>query len=197
MTSHANRGKPLEELIISANEVYREKHIATVEKVPTEWIPLRNRKTHRIASAKVDHKAIVDFLGNYMARPIAFDAKLVTTTASQKGDRVYLREIDDNQAKFLQYWTHDGSPGFVLVSFNLRQFFVITWQYWRGRSIAARAKDGPASLTLDTLVHESQSGPYPRNVAEVRQSLTNPLDYLHGVYDLFFDRLLSSGRAVW
>lgn len=197
MTSHANLGKPLELLIIRANEVYKERHIAVIEKQPTEWIPLRHPRTHKIVSAKVTRKAIVDFLGRYQGRPIAFDAKLVTETPSQKGDRIRFREIDDNQEKFLNYWTYDGSPGFVLVSFDLKRFFVVTWEYWRTRLEARRDKADRASISIDALEELSREQPFPRSVAEVTQTPTNPLDYLAGVHTLFFDRPLASGQVTW
>jgi hypothetical protein len=117
--SHANRGKPLEDLIIQSNELYRRRKIAVIEKQPTEWIPLWDPRTGRVCGAKVEHKATVDFLGSFAGRPIAFDCKHVSRSKSKKGDRISLSEVQSHQAEFLDDWTRDGCPGFVLVSFDL------------------------------------------------------------------------------
>lgn len=41
--SYANRGMAFEELIKYTNERYRNSGIAIVEKIPTEFVPIRNR----------------------------------------------------------------------------------------------------------------------------------------------------------
>ena len=59
--SYANRGVPLEEFIKFANDRYRNKRLAHIEKLCTEFIPLRNR-AGKIVGCKVEHKASFDFL---------------------------------------------------------------------------------------------------------------------------------------
>jgi recombination protein U len=60
VTSFANRGMALEELIAAANWSYRQKKIAVIHKVPSEWLPIRNR-SGKIISAKITKKAAVDY----------------------------------------------------------------------------------------------------------------------------------------
>lgn len=75
MISRANRGRALERLIEISNAAYRRQGRAVVHKIPTAWLPLRDGRG-RIVSAKVEQKAVVDFLGVLAGgRAVAFDAK--------------------------------------------------------------------------------------------------------------------------
>lgn len=143
MNSHANRGKPLEQLVIWANSAYCIQGKAVINKVPTEWIPIRD-KTGRVVKAKVDHKASVDFLGNWQGRAIAFDAK-ETHTKTMRWDR-----IKEHQFNFLTDWKVTGGISFVLVGYNLDIFFVIPWQWWSDNYINWK-NGGPASFKISLL----------------------------------------------
>jgi recombination protein U len=130
MRSQANRGKALEELIIIRNQLYERDGIAVIHKVPTEWLPLRDR-TGKIYSAKVERKAAVDFLGNYQGRPIAFDAK------HTMDKRIQWSRLEPHQWEFLLKWERCGGLAFVLVGWDMKQFFVIPIQDWgrEGKSL--------------------------------------------------------------
>lgn len=122
--SYANRGQPLEEFIRFANDRYAHKRIAIIEKLPTEWIPLRNSKG-KICSAKVEHPSKVDFIGRYGNTPIAIEAK------NSNEDNIRFDAVQPHQADYMDAFTEEpGTIGLVLVSFNLKRFFVIPWAFW-------------------------------------------------------------------
>lgn len=119
----ANRGRTFEEFIRFANGQYLKNGLAVVEKIPTEFLPIRDR-SGRICSAKVEKKSTVDFIGRYMHHPIAFEAK--NTQDVMRWDRV-----ENHQASFLDVFSKcEGVITFVLVSFDLRQFYAVPWAFW-------------------------------------------------------------------
>ncbi|MTV47744.1 recombinase [Heliobacillus mobilis] len=118
---HANRGQGLEQLIITQNHLYRNQGITVIHKVPTEWIPIR--KGGAIVAAKVTQKAAVDFMGVYMGRPIAFDAK----DCQQKWMR--WDRLEEHQDSFLQKWDELGGIAFILAEFG-QEIYVIPWREW-------------------------------------------------------------------
>lgn len=121
---YANRGAPFEEFLRFANERYAKEKVAVVEKLPTEWIPLRNA-SGKICGAKVERKSKVDFIGRYRAIPIAIEAK------NSNEDNIRFDEIQPHQADYMDAFTEEpGVIGLVLVSFNLKRFFVIPWAFW-------------------------------------------------------------------
>lgn len=144
MISHANRGRGLEELLELINNIYRQKCIAMIHKVPTAWIPIRDRRG-KIATAKVEKKASVDFLGVYEGRGLAFDAKHTT------GSRIRWDRLEIHQMDFLDMWQEAGGLSFVLVGFGLEQLYVVPWDWWK-RGYKRRQKGkGMASFTAKDL----------------------------------------------
>ena len=122
--SYANRGQPLEEFLKFANDRYRHKKLAHIEKQCTEFIPIRNR-AGKIVDAKVEHKATFDFLGRYKSYPIAIEAK------HSSEDTIRWDRIEENQAADMDSFCKEpGTIGLVVVSFNLRRFFAIPWAFW-------------------------------------------------------------------
>lgn len=141
----ANRGTALEDLIILANESYRQKKIAVISKVPTEWLPIRghDRKIH---SAKVDKKAVVDFLGHVQGPanplPVAFDTKEVS-----RGDRWPLKNLEEHQYEYLRDCALTSAVSFVLIGFwESQRFFILPFKELEGRWEAWKQKTGPASI---------------------------------------------------
>jgi recombination protein U len=129
ISTYANRGQALEELIKIQNNQYTHKG-ALIHKVPTEWIPIRDY-TGKIASAKVENKAAVDFLGVYKGVPIAFDAK------HTKDKRISWKRLEPHQWEFLKKWHECGGIAFVLVSWNMKKFYTIPILEWglTGKSV--------------------------------------------------------------
>jgi recombination protein U len=142
VVSFANRGTALEELIVLANQTYRNQKTAIVHKVPTQWLPIRGKKPggkSKIVSAKVEKKAAVDFLGHILLPegrplPLAFDAKEVS-----KGDRWPLANLHEHQYEYLRDSALTGAFSFVLLGFWQYQMFYILpfselevrWNVWK------------------------------------------------------------------
>ena len=124
---YANRGKTLEELITHANEYYRAKGFGMLVKVPTEFIPLRDRHG-KVFDVKVTHKATVDFMGRWQGAPIAVEAK------STSSGMIRLDAVQSNQVRDLDTWIsvpgNPGAIGLVVVSFDYERFFAVPWEYW-------------------------------------------------------------------
>ncbi|OPL10236.1 MAG: hypothetical protein AVO34_11560 [Firmicutes bacterium ML8_F2] len=146
--SFANRGSALEELVELANIQYRRLGIAVMHKVPSKWIPIRN-KHGKLISAKIEEKAAVDFMGRYFNIPIAFDVKSVL-----KDTRWYLKNIEHHQLKFLVDWETGTARSYVLLGFwKTEEFFFLPFRYVHEKYLRRLAK-GPASLKLDDLREE-------------------------------------------
>lgn len=133
--SYANRGQPLEEFLKFANDRYRHKRLAHIEKQCTEFIPIRNG-AGKIVSCKVEQKATFDFLGRYKSHPIAIEAKN-SNEPSIRWDR-----IEENQADDMDSFTAEpGTIGLVVVSFSLKRYFAIPWAFWQA-AYNARVRPG-------------------------------------------------------
>lgn len=140
---YANRGVPFETFIKLANQRYRQKGEAFIEKQYTEFIPLRN-SYGRVCDVKVEHKATVDFIGRYKQYPIAIEAKHTST------DTIKLNALQENQVDDMhEFCSCPGTIGLVLVSFKMDTFFAIPWAFW-GAAYDIRIRDGnikaPASV---------------------------------------------------
>lgn len=122
---YGNRGMSFEGLIEYANKQYRQSGAAIIEKQHTLCKPLRSG-TGGIVSAKYEEKATVDFMGRFGDRPIAFEAKHCSA------DRIDLKRVEAHQCEFLRQWTAERSAiGFVIISFQLRDFYIVPWDGWQ------------------------------------------------------------------
>ncbi len=122
---YGNRGMRFEGLVEYANSRYRQSGAAMIEKQHTLCKPLRNG-TGSIVSAKYEEKATVDFMGRFGERPIAFEAKHCSV------DKIDLKRVEAHQCEFLRQWTAERSAiGFVIISFQFRDFYIIPWSYWQ------------------------------------------------------------------
>ena len=135
-STYGNRGMSFEGLIEYANNRYQQTGRAIVTKQHTLCKPLRNG-TGQIVSAKYEEKATVDFMGQYAGTPIAFEAKHCAA------DKIDLKRVEPHQCDFLWDWTAQGNGiGFVLISFQLSDFYLIPWCYWQAAITAREAKQG-------------------------------------------------------
>lgn len=107
--SHANRGKNLEQLIEFANQYYANKGIALIHKVPTEWTVIFKP----VLKAFPKRKSIVDFLGIYKGRPIAFDTKETKNKTNFPLDNIHQHQFD-----YLQRFYMMGGIAFYLIHFT-------------------------------------------------------------------------------
>ena len=154
MIAHANRGSALEALVIMANNAYRARKIGVIHKVPTAWLPIRDG-TGKVASAKVQEKAAVDFIGHVRidghALPVAFDCK------ETRQDKWPLSRLEPHQYEYLADCHATGACAFVLLGFVTRdRYFVLPfpalqkyWEKWQeyGRPASVRIDD-PALIEV-------------------------------------------------
>ena len=123
--SYANRGQGFESFIRFANDRYQHKKIAVIAKQATEFIPIRNG-AGKVVNVKVEHKSTVDFLGRYKCYPIAIEAK------NSNEESIRFDRVEPHQADYMDAYTEQpGTIGLVLLSFNLKHFYAIPWQFWK------------------------------------------------------------------
>jgi len=127
--NYANRGKSLENLIEHANEQYKAKGVALIQKVATPWTVIRRGKA--IVSAFPSEKSTVDFIGVISGgSPAAFDAKQCKLATSFP-----LSNIEQHQLDFLSMWEFNGGTSFLLIEMTeLKKIFRVDFHqmmiYW-------------------------------------------------------------------
>ncbi|NLI89034.1 MAG: Holliday junction resolvase RecU [Epulopiscium sp.] len=107
------RGSMLEELITHTNELYREKGLALVQKVPTPITPTRiDQETRTITQAYFEQKSTVDFIGVVQGLPVCFDAK-ETNLKSLPFANIHLHQIE-----YMKDFTKQGGEAFFIINFK-------------------------------------------------------------------------------
>ena len=107
--SLANRGRPFEDLLNLAHSRYQASGQACVHKVPTEFLPLRDRRG-RVTGCKVEHKSCVDYLGRYYSIPVAVEAK------HTENGRIRFDRVEQHQAEYLDdFCRSPAAVGLVVV----------------------------------------------------------------------------------
>lgn len=184
-SSLGNRGMTFEGFIKFANSQYRYQNRAIIEKQNTLCIPLRNG-TGKIVSAKYEEKATVDFMGRYGSRPIAFEAKHCSE------DKIRLSRVEEHQCEFLREWTQNPAAiGFIIISFQFRDYYLIPWAYWQSALDARAKKCGgavsfPPMNTLWTTTGKAsiRKDELPESW-KIKQQGTAALDFLERVDELW------------
>ncbi|MBQ9519789.1 MAG: Holliday junction resolvase RecU, partial [Firmicutes bacterium] len=70
------RGSAFEELINMTNDVYKQRYVAIIQKIPTPITPVKLDKEHgQITLAYFDQQSTVDYIGVVQGIAICFDAK--------------------------------------------------------------------------------------------------------------------------
>ena len=149
---YANRGQDFESLLRFANEQYKHYGQAVIQKIPTEFIPLRDGKG-RVCNVKVVGKSAVDFIGRVRSMPVAIEAK------ETSGDSIRVDAVQDHQADFLDAFTEGyGTLGYVVLSYRLNRFFVVPWEFWKaGRDAWKDAQErGKRKAEIITIEHDEQ-----------------------------------------
>lgn len=122
---HGNRGMTLEEIVKLSNLRYRHTGVAVITKIPTEFLPIRNR-SGKVVNCKANGKASVDFIGRRMDEPIAIEAK------ETNDGLIRYDAVQEHQKDFLDDFMDNGEGlSYVLVSFSLERFYMVPWRYWR------------------------------------------------------------------
>ena len=110
------RGSTLEELLNRTNEIYLEKGLALIQKIPTPITPLKIDKEHRhITLAYFEQKSTVDYIGAVQGVPVCFDAKECTS------DTFALQNIHAHQVQFMTDFEKQGGVAFLVLFFSMRR----------------------------------------------------------------------------
>lgn len=125
------RGSVLEDLINLTNDVYKQRHVAIIQKIPTPITPIELDREHgNISRAYFDHASTVDYIGAVQGIPICFDAKETAET------RLPLQNVHEHQIEFMREYEINGGVAFLLVHFSktdehfLLPFKVLD-EYWK------------------------------------------------------------------
>ncbi|WP_105615900.1 Holliday junction resolvase RecU [Vallitalea okinawensis] len=107
------RGSTFEEIINMTNDMYRQKGLAMVQKIPTPIKPIKiDSKQRTITLAYFEQKSTVDYIGIVQGYSICFDAK-ETSAAS-----LPLANIHEHQIEFMKDFENQKGIAFLLVYFT-------------------------------------------------------------------------------
>jgi len=115
------RGSELEEMINVTNDLYRQKNLGVVQKIPTPIKPITIDKEKRtITLAYFEQKSTVDYVGVIQGVAICFDAKETTKNFLPIGN------IHKHQMDFMKDFKKQGGEAFLVVSFKkYEEYFFI------------------------------------------------------------------------
>jgi len=118
------RGSALEEQINLTNEVYKQRNLAIIQKIPTPITPVRfDKESKNITLAYFEQKSTVDYIGAVQGVPICFDAKEV----SEK--RLPLQNIHGHQIEFMEMFVKQQGVAFLLVHFaKLGEYYYLPFE---------------------------------------------------------------------
>lgn len=106
------RGSVLEDMINVTNDLYREKNLAIVQKIPTPIKPINIDKGKGIITlAYFEQKSTVDYIGVAQGVPMCFDAKETTK------ESLPLANIHDHQIEFMDDFIKQQGEAFLIVYF--------------------------------------------------------------------------------
>lgn len=107
------RGEGLEDQINITNELYREKGLALVQKIPTPIKPIRIDSEKRVITlGYFEQKSTVDYIGAVQGVPICFDAKETTKAF------LPMSNIHAHQVAFMREFKEQGGLAFLIVYFK-------------------------------------------------------------------------------
>ncbi len=116
--SRGLRGSTLEELINHTNELYREKKLGLVQKIPTPITPVKiDKENGNISLAYFEKDSTVDYIGVVQGVPICFDAKECAV------DKFSLRNIHEHQINFMEDFEKQQGISFLIIMFTHRNEF--------------------------------------------------------------------------
>lgn len=136
---HARRGRALEELVELVLSVYEGRGVAVVRRVPDPWKVVR--RPGKAAEAYPVRKGLVDYLGVWRGRAVAFDCK-------ETAGRFEFGKVPEHQLEFLSGWERCGGLAGFAVWFSRAE--VLVWVPV-GACLEVRAS-GKKSLSLEECV---------------------------------------------
>lgn len=146
--SRGLRGSTLEDMINHSNEVYREKGLALIQKIPTPITPISIAKESRhITLAYFDQKSTVDYIGAVQGIPVCFDAKECAVKTFP------LQNVHEHQIRFMEEFEAQKGIAFIILHFTaLDELYYVPFRdlkrFWQ------RMQDGGRkSFTYEELDH--------------------------------------------
>ncbi len=134
--SRGLRGSTLEELINLTNELYREKKLALVQKIPTPITPVKiDKESGNISLAYFEKDSTVDYIGVVQGVPVCFDAKECAV------DTFSLRNIHEHQIRFMEEFEKQQGISFLIIMFSARNEFYYL-RFAELKRYLDRVKDG-------------------------------------------------------
>lgn len=116
--SRGLRGSTLEELINHTNELYRQKGLGLVQKIPTPITPVKiDKENGNISLAYFEKDSTVDYIGVVQGIPVCFDAKECAV------DTFSLRNIHEHQINFMRDFEKQHGISFLIIMFTGRNEF--------------------------------------------------------------------------
>lgn len=111
--SRGLRGSSFEEMINHTNEVYLERGLALIQKIPTPITPVKfDTESRHITLAYFDQQSTVDYIGSVQGVPVCFDAK-----ECAKGT-FPLQNVHPHQVAFMQHMEEQGGIAFLLILYT-------------------------------------------------------------------------------
>lgn len=144
--SRGLRGSTLEDMINHTNEIYREKKLALIQKIPTPITPISIDKSSRhITLAYFDQKSTVDYIGAVQGIPVCFDAKECAVKTFP------LQNVHEHQIRFMKEFEQQGGIAFIILHFTaLDELYYIPFrdleQFWKRME-----EGGRKSFTYDEI----------------------------------------------
>ena len=109
------RGSAFEEMVDLTNQLYNQKELAIIQKVPTPITPVAvDNKSRTITSAYFEKKSTIDFIGVAQGLPICFDAK------ETRQQNLPLKNIHIHQIEFMEAFRKQKGISFLLVHFQTK-----------------------------------------------------------------------------
>lgn len=145
MRKQGLRGSALEEAINKTIDIYRQKKLALIQKIPTPITPIKlDKNSSQIKLAYFEKKSTVDYIGIVQEIAVCFDAKECQT------DIFPLRNIHEHQYKFMADFEQQGGVSFILLEFTKKQIlYYITFKELT--KFIDRSKTGIKRIKIDEL----------------------------------------------
>lgn len=145
MKEHGLRGSNLENSINKTIDLYREKKLALIQKIPTPITPVKfDENKKQINLAYFDKKSTVDYIGLVQEIPICFDAK------ECKSKVFPLKNLHKHQYEFMKEFEEQGGVSFLLIEFT-KENIVAYLPFSDLKKFIDREKDGKQSFNMDEL----------------------------------------------
>ena len=144
--SRGLRGSTFEDFINQTNEIYKEKKLGLIQKIPTPITPISiDEASRHITLAYFDQKSTVDYIGVVQGIPVCFDAKECMK------ETFPLSNIHLHQMEFMRDFEEQEGIAFFLIYFTEADvYYYLSFQealyFWNRME-----KGGRKSFRMDEL----------------------------------------------